>query len=121
MTDARIEELLPLKAVDFHILWVLSEGDLHGYGLVKEIEARSDGHLVLEPGNLYRYIRRLVDEGLVEPGAREPSPTSGSRRRYYRATSLGRRVLAAETARMRSVVDAVDVSLHEVSLKSEAR
>jgi len=111
MADSAIEHLLPLKAVDFHILWVLSEGDLHGYGLVKEIEERSDGHVVLEPGNLYRYIRRLVDEGLVEPGQREAARDSGRRRRYYRATTLGRRALAAETARMRSVVDAVDVSL----------
>ncbi|NNF13775.1 MAG: PadR family transcriptional regulator [Gemmatimonadetes bacterium] len=111
MTDSAIEQLLPLKAVDFHILWVLSEGDLHGYGLVKEIEARSDGHVMLEPGNLYRYVRRLVDEGLVEPGDREAARTTGRRRRYYRATALGRKVLAAETARMRSVVDAVDMSL----------
>ncbi len=111
MTDSPIEERLPLKAVDFHILWVLSDGDLHGYGLVKEIEERSDGHVALEPGNLYRYIRRLVDEGLLEPGQREPAAGSGRQRRYYRATDLGRRVLAAETARMRSVVDAVGVSL----------
>lgn len=111
MTRADIEDLLPLKAVDFHILWVLSERDLHGYGLVKEIEARSAGHVMLEPGNLYRYIRRLVDEGLVEPGDRERASATGRRRRYYRATSLGRQVLAAETARMRSVVDAVAVSL----------
>ena len=103
---------LPLKPIDVHLLLVLSEGDLHGYGLVKEIEARSDGRIRLEPGNLYRYIRRLEGEGMVEPAGRRPNaPGSEERRRYYRVTDFGRRVLAAESTRMRALADRVDATL----------
>lgn len=101
---------LPLKPVDFHILLVLTDGDLHGYGMVKEIEARSGGTIRLEPGNLYRYIRRLVDEGMVEPAARKAADGE-ERRRYYTVTSLGRELLAAEASRMRSLVAAAEAGL----------
>lgn len=100
---------LPLKAVDFHILLVLLDGPIHGYGMVKEIERRSDGRIRLEPGNLYRYVRRLVDEGLVEPaGDRRPADAGGERRRDYRVTPLGRSVLLADARRMRSLAEAVE-------------
>lgn len=100
---------LPLRPVDFHILLVLTDGERHGYGIAKEIDARSEGRIRLEPGNLYRYLRRLVEGGLVEPAARRPSPdTADERRRYYRVTALGRRVLAADAARMRSLVAAAE-------------
>ena len=102
--EERIVRHLPLKPIDFHILLVLTEGDLHGYGIVKEIEGRSDGRIRLEPGNLYRYIRRLVDEELVEPADRRPTDDDSERRRYYAVTELGREVLAAEVTRMRSLV-----------------
>lgn len=101
---------LPLKAVDFHILLVLTDGDLHGYGMVKEIEARSGGRIRLEPGNLYRYVRRLVDSGLVSP-VESRRVVGQERRRNYRVTSLGRRVLAAEVARMRDLIRAAEVGL----------
>ena len=52
-----VDAKLPLRPVDFHILLVLTDGELHGYGIVKEIEARSEGRIRLEPGNLYRYVR----------------------------------------------------------------
>ena len=75
MTRARHDphSYLPLKAVDFHVLLVLTGHELHGYGIVKEIESRSGGRLRLEPGNLYRYIRRLVQEGMIEAAARRAS------------------------------------------------
>ena len=98
-----VEHHLPLKPVDFHILLVLTDGDLHGYGIVKEIEVRTQSQIRLEPGNLYRYIRRLVDEELVRPAARR-EVADAERRRYYRVTSFGREVLAAEALRMRSLV-----------------
>jgi len=100
-----IERHLPLKAVDFHILLVLAGGSLHGYGMVKEIEERSGGRIRLEPGNLYRYVRRLVDEGLVQP-AGDRGASTGERRRDYRITRLGRIVLAADASRMRELVAA---------------
>ena len=107
---ASLEQHLPLKAVDFHILLVLTDGDLHGYGMVKEIEERSGGTIRLEPGNLYRYIRRLVDEGMVAPAARQGADGE-ERRRYYTVTPGGRRLLAAEAARMRSLVAAAEEGL----------
>ena len=103
---------LPLRPVDFHILLVLTDGELHGYGLVKEIEVRSEGRVRLEPGNLYRYLSRLVDHGMVEPAERRAVRDSTyERRRYYRVTSFGRRVLAADAMRMRTLVAAADARL----------
>jgi DNA-binding PadR family transcriptional regulator len=111
-----IEAILPLKPVDFHILLVLVDGDLHGYGMVKEIELRSQERIRLEPGNLYRYIRRLADEGLVEPSGRHGVVGAGpgdaqTRRRYYRITPRGREVLRAEALRMRSLVEATEAKM----------
>ncbi len=102
---------LPLKPIDFHILLVLTEGDLHGYGIVKEIETRSDGRIRLEPGNLYRYIRRLVDEELVAPADRRAQSGDSERRRYYTVTPMGREVLTAEVTRMRTLVLAAEARL----------
>lgn len=101
---------LPLRSVDFHILWVLADGELHGYGIVKEIESRSNGALRLEPGNLYRYVRRLVSEGWVAPAERR-SVDAEERRRYYRVTETGRAVLAAEVSRMRRIAEAAAEAL----------
>lgn len=99
------QRFLPLKARDYEILFVLAREDLHGYGLVKEIEARTRGVLSLEPASLYRRLRKLMAEGLVEEAESRPAPDADDeRRRYYRITRLGRAVLLAEAARMRSLV-----------------
>jgi DNA-binding PadR family transcriptional regulator len=111
------ERHLPLKPVDFHILLVLTERDLHGYGIVKEIEARTEGRVRLEPGNLYRYIRRLVEEGLVAPTDRKATGDDTERRRYYGVTLHGREVLAAEATRMRALVLAAESQLAMRSAK----
>ncbi|MEZ5316819.1 MAG: PadR family transcriptional regulator [Vicinamibacterales bacterium] len=98
---------LPLKPVDLELLLSLADGDLHGYGLVQAIAARTDGLVVLDPGNLYRVIKRLLADGLVdEAGQREAPDAAGERRRYYRITPLGGRVLAAELDRLRRLVGA---------------
>lgn len=107
---ASTDRHLPLKPVDFHILLVLTEGDLHGYGMVKAIEEHSGGTIRLEPGNLYRYIRRLVDEGMVAPAARQRAEGE-ERRRYYTVTPTGRDVLAAEADRMRVLAAAAEAGL----------
>lgn len=100
---------LPLKAVDFYILLVLADGPLHGYGIAKEIERLSEGRIRAEPGNLYRYLRRLVDERLVEPAEdRVTDDRSGERRRDYQVTPAGRAVLLADAARMRTLADTVE-------------
>ena len=96
---------LPLKPLDAMLLVVLAEGERHGYGLVKEVQRRSGGSIRLEPGNLYRYVGRLVEEGLVRKAARRRAPEAGDdRRRYYAITGKGRRVLAAEAGRLKTLV-----------------
>ena len=103
---------LPLKPVDLHILLVLTDQELHGYGIVKAIEHHTAGSIRLEPGNLYRYIRRLEEVGLVEPaGHRGSEADLAERRRYFRVTPFGRSVLAAEAARMRLLAAAVEANL----------
>jgi DNA-binding PadR family transcriptional regulator len=97
---------LPLKPVDLHLLLVLAEHERHGYGLVQAIAARTGGLIALEPGNLYRVIKRLLAGGLLaESDRREAADLDDERRRYYRITSLGSRVLAAELRRLQSLVD----------------
>jgi DNA-binding PadR family transcriptional regulator len=101
-----VQKMLPLKPQDYHILLSLSERERHGYALTKEIRASSEGRIRLEPANLYRRIRRLMADGLIDESDRRPAPDSDDeRRRYYRLTSLGRRVLVAEAIRMRSLVE----------------
>jgi DNA-binding PadR family transcriptional regulator len=98
---------LPLKPVDLELLLALAEGDRHGYALVRAIAQRTGGLLELDPGNLYRVIKRLLAEGLVaEAGGREAADAEGERRRYYRITPLGGRVLAAELERLRTLLNA---------------
>lgn len=97
--------LLPLKPVDFLILLALAEGEQHGYALARELAERTDGVVRLEPGNLYRVIKRLVDDGLVDVAARRPvAELEDERRRYYRITALGQRVAALEVRRLRSLL-----------------
>ena len=96
---------LPLKPVDYLVMLVLSGRERHGYGIVRDIEQRSQGRIRLEPGNLYRTIRRLMREGLVGESDRRPAPESDDeRRRYYRLTSFGLEVVAAETGRLERLV-----------------
>ena len=98
---------LPLKPVDLELLLALAGGERHGYGLVQAIEAHTSGLLVLDAGNLYRVIKRLLDDGLVAESGRRPADDAhGERRRYYRLTALGGRVLAAEVERLRRLVNA---------------
>ena len=107
-----VAALLPLKPQDFHILFVLLDGERHGYGMVKEIDRQTDGQVRLEAGNLYRSVRRLIKQGLIAESDRRPAPESDDeRRRYYSVTDFGRQVVTAETDRMRSVVAAAEARL----------
>jgi DNA-binding PadR family transcriptional regulator len=104
-TPPAVDDFLPLKPVELLILTMLSAGDRHGYGLRQDILAHTQGRLALEAGNLYRHIRQLETHHLLEESERRPSAdTDDERRRYYRLTALGRRVLAAEMLRLRSLV-----------------
>ena len=90
---------LPLSPQQFHILLALEGGDRHGYGIILDVERRTAGELRLGTGTLYTAIARLAALQLVEETGREDE-----RRRYYRLTPLGRRVLVAETARLETLV-----------------
>lgn len=102
---SEIDRLLPLRSVDFLILLMLSQGERHGYGIMQDVEQHTEGGTRLEAGSLYRTIRRLTSERLVVESGRRPSPEfDDDRRRYYRLTPFGRRVVAAEAARLRHLV-----------------
>jgi DNA-binding PadR family transcriptional regulator len=96
---------LPLKPLDLQLLLALAEEELHGYGLVQAVASRTDGLVTLEPGNLYRVIKRLLAEGLVAEAERRAAPDlADERRRYYQLTALGGRVRAAEIRRLEALV-----------------
>ena len=98
------EDLLPLRPVVFHVLLSLAEGERHGYAIVQDIAQRSAARLQLEPGNLYRTLKFMLDEGLIEESDRRPVPDKDDeRRRYYRVTRFGRQVAMAEAARLEAL------------------
>lgn len=102
-----ITDHLPLKPLDLEILLALADEDLHGYGLVQAVTAHTDGLITLDPGNLYRVIKRLLETGLVsEAGQKAAADAGGERRRYYTLTPVGGQVLAAELERLRRLVNA---------------
>src|SRR5262249_17505237 len=102
MSDSTASHL-PLKPVDLQLLIPLADEERHGYALVQAIEEGTGGLVRLDPGNLYRVIKRLLAAGLVAESDRR-TPPGEERRRYYRITPLGRRVLAAELQRLQALV-----------------
>ena len=98
-------QFLPLKPVDLELLLALADQERHGYGLVQAITEHTGGLVVLDPGNLYRVIKRLLGEGLVAESARE-TDDAGERRKYYQLTPLGGQVLTMELDRLRALVTA---------------
>jgi DNA-binding PadR family transcriptional regulator len=102
---ADVDRLLPLRPVTFQILLSLAGGERHGYGITQDIAGRTSAKMRLEPGNLYRSLRTMLDDGLIDESERRPAPDlDDERRRYYRITTLGRRVAAAEIARLEAVI-----------------
>jgi DNA-binding PadR family transcriptional regulator len=98
---------LPLKTDLALILMALDAQPLHGYAIIKDVRDRSEGTVDIQTGALYRMLRRMLDDGLIAEVERPKDETSeDERRRYYRATPLGRRVLEADLARMTRLVQA---------------
>jgi len=96
-TDA----LLPLPPATFHILVALAGDDLHGYAIMQEVTARTDGALKLSAGTLYRSIQRILEQGLIAEVSARPAPElDDERRRYYRITPFGRAAARAEARRL---------------------
>ncbi|MGP8245808.1 MAG: PadR family transcriptional regulator [Bryobacteraceae bacterium] len=99
------ENFLPLKPNWFHVLLSLAEKEQHGYGIMQEVLERTDGKVRLWPATLYGTLKRLIEEGLIEEsGDRPAAELDDARRRYYRLTRLGRKVLAAESQRLEDLV-----------------
>ena len=100
-----VERFLPLKPNWFHVLLSLANGEQHGYGIMQEVLERTNGKVRLWPATLYGTLERLLDAGLIaEANRRPPADEDDARRRYYRLTALGRRVLAAESMRLEDLV-----------------
>ena len=104
-----LDALLPLRPVEFLVLLVLADAERHGYGIVQDIAERTDGKVKLLPGNLYAVLRRLMESALLSESSRRPAgDLDDQRRRYYRITKLGKRVLAADAERMKELVTQVE-------------
>src|ERR1700748_31928 len=101
------QEVLPLTAPVFHILLALAGEERHGYAIMQDVAAQTDGALQLGPGTLYGCLKRMVATGLVAESEGPPAErTDESRRRYYEMTPLGRRVVRTEAERLASAVTA---------------
>ena len=101
MTNLEPSDLLPLPVSQLHILMALATGDKHGYAIMQEVEVLTDGAVTMGPGTLYGTVKKMLNAGLVEESDERPDPElDDERRRYYRSTGLGGRVLDAEVSRM---------------------
>jgi DNA-binding PadR family transcriptional regulator len=104
-TDPPIAGFLPLTPAIAHILLALADEDRHGYAIMQEVERLTGGTTRMGPGTLYGTIKRMLGSGLIEEADERPDPAlDDERRRYYRITRLGARVVAAETARMATLL-----------------
>src|SRR5688500_449858 len=100
MADRDPAELLPLTPALFHVLLALADGEKHGYAVLKEVEERTGGSVMLSTGTLYGIIKRLLADGLI----RDSAAGSDERRRAYRLTPFGRKVALGEAERLRDLV-----------------
>ena len=99
------DEMLPLPAAQLHILLALADGEKHGYAVMREVESMTEGEVTMGPGTLYGTVKKMLNAGLIEETDQRPDPEmDDERRRYYRTSGLGARVLEAETARLERLV-----------------
>ncbi|MEX2179565.1 MAG: PadR family transcriptional regulator [Gemmatimonadaceae bacterium] len=104
MNSDPITDQLPLPPATLHILLALTEGERHGYAIIQDVEARTDGELRMSAGTLYRSIARMVEQGLIVEVAKRRSRADDERRRYYRVTPYGTAVTRAELRRLEQFV-----------------
>lgn len=94
------EDLLPLTPAVFHVLLALADGERHGYAIMQEVAEHTEGRIKMGPGTLYGTIKRLIEAHLIEESDERPDPhLDDERRRYYRLSGLGERVVKAEAQR----------------------
>ena len=109
-----LSPFLPLSPATLHILLSLAGEERHGYGIMQEVARQSEGQYKLGPGTLYDNLQKLMDLVIVEEVPRR-SEDDDPRRRYYRLTGLGRRILMAEVARLEGVVREARMHLRQPS------
>jgi len=105
MKNPNPKKLIPLKTNWFYILLSLSPEEQHGYGIMQDVLNRTGGKVHLWPATLYGTLKRLIEAGLIQESDERPAPEfDDARRRYYRLTEFGRRVLDAERERLENLV-----------------
>ena len=96
---------LPLTPAAFHIMLVLADGENHGYAIMREVAENTQGKMRLGPGSLYGTIKRMLADGWIEESDERPDPElDDERRRYYRLTGVGRKLVQAEAERLHQLV-----------------
>jgi len=104
-TAATAAALLPLPPATFHILVSLADEDRHGYAIIQDVAARTNGAVQLSAATLYRSVHRMLEEGLIVEVRERPAPElDDERRRYYRLTPLGTAAARAEARRLAELV-----------------
>lgn len=104
-STTKLEALLPLTPAVLHILLALADGEKHGYAIMQAVSHDTQGKVRLGPGTLYRSIKSMLGEGLLEECEERPDPAlDDERRRYYRLTEFGRGVVQAEVQRLSRLV-----------------
>jgi DNA-binding PadR family transcriptional regulator len=99
-------QMPPLTPAVFHILLALSNGERHGYGIMKQVESDSQGSVSMGPGTLYGSLKRMLDSGLVMESDKRVDPQMDDERRiYYQITGVGRKALEAELERYKNIVN----------------
>ena len=100
-THSDVAALIPLPPATLHILMAVAQEDRHGYGIIQDVERRTNGELRLSAGTIYRSIQRMLEQGLIHETDDRPAPEfDDERRRYYRISAFGTAVARAEARRM---------------------
>jgi DNA-binding PadR family transcriptional regulator len=100
------ESSAPLTAAMFNVMLALSDGDKHGYAILKDVAAQTNGEVQLSTGTLYGIVKRLLSEGMIVELRRRPAAEDDdSRRRYYHLTAEGRKTAVAEAVRMEKLLE----------------
>src|SRR5688572_33403682 len=102
--DESVAAALPLPPATFHILLALAAGERHGYAIIQDVEASTNGDLRLSAGTLYRSVARMVEQGLIAEVVKRRTVADDERRRYYRITPFGTAVARAEMRRLTDLV-----------------
>ena len=99
-----VSEFVPVKSTVFLVLLALAEEPRHGYGVMLDVQGRSKGAVQLGTSHLYRHLKRLLDDGLVEEVEPNEPDTDDPRRRYYQLTDMGQALVRAESLRLKDLV-----------------